>query len=171
MQSGQPDKRPTAKLQTRKLERPTAPAPKPGQVLSRNQIVSQLAVMSSKGASPMEMRNWAKEAGADPMELEHMVDQASRGGTSGRLTATYTRTSTRNTGTGGPINVQSTRSKSGMIWIVVGILLAAGGGFMSWQRYQAIQGSSESMVTPWWAAMAIGLVVIVKGMIDLRKVG
>lgn len=168
MQPAQPDKRPTAKLQTRKLERPTAPKPKAGQTLSRQQIASQLTVMATKGASALEMRNWAKSAGADPMELEHMVDQASRGATSGRLTAVYTRTSTRQTGT---VSAKSTRSTTGLIWIVVGLALAGGGGFMSWRHYQAVQASGESMVTPMWAVLAVGIVVILKGLLDLRKVG
>lgn len=172
MQPAQPDRRPTAKLQTRKLERPTAPTPKAGQALSRQQIISQLTVMATKGASPLEMRNWAKSAGADPMEVEHMVDQVSRGATSGRLTATYTRTSTRQTGTTvSPANISSTRSKGGMIWLVVGVLLLGGGGFMSWQYYEAAQAAGESVVTPWWAAFAMGLLVIGKGILDLRKIG
>lgn len=169
MQPGQPDKRPTAKLQTRKLERKTGPAPKAGQVLSRQQIASQLSVMATKGASALEMRNWAKSAGADPMELEHMVDQASRGATSGRLTATYTRTSTRDTAT--VVKRGNTRSAGGLIWIAVGLALLGGGGFMSWQHYTTAQASGLSVVTPWWAAVAMGLLVIGKGILDLRKVG
>jgi hypothetical protein len=168
MQSSQPEKRPTAKLQTRKLERPTAPAPKAGQVLSRQQILSQLSVMATKGASALEMRNWAKQAGADPMELEHMVDQASRGANSGRLTAVYTRTSARSTGA---VNVKSTRSKGGLVWIAVGVALLGGGGYMSWRHYEAAQAVAGSAVTPWWAAVAMGLVVVLKGVVDLRKVG
>jgi len=171
MEPANSDKRPTQKLQTRRIEKKgTGPAVPPGKMLSRQQIVSQLTVMATKGASPLQMRKWAAEAGADPMEIEHMVDQVSRGATSGRLTATYTRTSTRNAGTGGPVTVQSTRSKSGLIWIALGVLLLGGGGYMSWQHYEIANPVGDSIVTPWWAVAGIGLVVIVKGLLDLRKV-
>lgn len=171
MQPAQPDRRPTAKLQTRKLEKPTGPAVPAGRVLSRQQILSQLSVMATKGASSLEMRNWAKQAGADPMELEHMVDQASRGAGSGRLTAAYTRTSTRQTGTVAGVTPKSTRSKTGVLWVAIGAAMAVGGGYMSWRHYEAAEAASTSVVTTWWAVIGVGVMVILKGLLDLRKVG